>query len=838
MKTMKHFSLFLVLVVLTVSVFSVCAFADASGTDGSLDWSVSGGTLSITGNGMMDNYTLELLPEWYAHKDSITSVTIGADVKSIGSYAFYGLTGLNSITVSGNITSVGYGAFEGTNLVTNGYVQIGSNYVLVKADKSITSFSFNANTVAIAEGAFENCTSLTSISIPETVVSIGDEAFKGCTSLSEITFAVTPDYLGVSAFDGCSLTTTEENGALYIADKKILLSVVSDDVDTIVINENTEVIAPLAFDNCKNLTNIVLPNKIKYIGNAAFYGCSSLYSVTLPDSIVAVGDLAFANCTALTTVDLKEIVAIGNGAFKGTLLKEVVIPATVESLGYNAFRDCTSLETVGIANGVKSIGYKTFEGCTALVNVYLPDSLVSVGDYAFMNCSAMKNINLPTTIREVGFGAFASCSALEKITLPFVDENTYIGYAFGAVNAENNAKAVPASLNTVLASGVTSGVDFGNVIYDSAISDTLTAAISNADLQMGEMIDLSTITATLGSIDTVGLVRLDSNPVVAPAAQTTVKVYVGSHVDEITVSYTDNIRFTDYNLLLEGNIGVKLYVQLTPYAVSNISDLKATVDFKDKQDETAELVNAGKADNPYLYYIKYNIAAKEMLESITFTVTTPDAEITETVTVKGYVDDINGSDSYKDSAALINAMYDFGEYARKYFTGEDIAPKFDVTTATVTISDSVKAVKSGSVDGIQIYSSSLLFESNTSIRHYFKLTGDKAISDYTFTLDDGTVLDAEQKGDYYYVEVSDIPSHKLDKIRMVTVSDGTSDANYFYSPLTYAKIVIDRNLASDADLVNALKAFYLYFSESKAYYDFKNKVEVTPGENEAPGQIW
>ena len=229
-----------------------------------------------------------------------------------------------------------------------------------------------------------------------------------------------------------------------------------------------------------------------------------------------------------------------------------------------------------------------------------------------------------------------------------------------------------------------------------------------------------------------------------------------------------------------------------------------------------------------------------MLQDIVFTVVTPTETLSETITVKGYVDAINENPAeYADALDLINAMYDFGEYARKYFdSAAEIDPKIDVTTVDVAISDVVKAVKSGSVEGIQIYSSSLLFESNTTIRHYFKLTGNKAIDEFTFTLDDGTVLEATPKGNYYYVEVADISSHNLDKIRMVTVSDGVNEANFLYGPMTYAKIVIDRNLAVDADLVNALKAFYLYYSESKDYFDLMNKIEVTPGENEAPGKPW
>ena len=50
-----------------------------------------------------------------------------------------------------------------------------------------------------------------------------------------------------------------------------------------------------AFENCKNLRDIKLPDGLTYIGKRCFYG-SGLESVTIPPSVRAIGPYAFCEC--------------------------------------------------------------------------------------------------------------------------------------------------------------------------------------------------------------------------------------------------------------------------------------------------------------------------------------------------------------------------------------------------------------------------------------------------------------------------------------------------------------------------------------------------------------
>lgn len=52
-----------------------------------------------------------------------------------------------------------------------------------------------------------------------------------------------------------------------------------------------------AFQNCKNLKKIVLPDKLEYVGQYCFWG-SELQKVWIPKAEMEVGEEAFGGCPA------------------------------------------------------------------------------------------------------------------------------------------------------------------------------------------------------------------------------------------------------------------------------------------------------------------------------------------------------------------------------------------------------------------------------------------------------------------------------------------------------------------------------------------------------------
>ena len=217
-------------------------------------------------------------------------------------------------------------------------------------------------------------------------------------------------------------------------------------------NKPVTKIANKAFNECKNLKKVTIPDSVTSIGNSAFNSCSSLTSVTIGNGVTSIGGVAFSGCTSLTSITIgNSVTSIGNSAFSGcTSLTSATIGNSVTSIGEYAFRSCTSLTSVTIPDSVTSIGNFAFEGCTSLNAVYItdiaawcnikfnnnsfrtynlylngelvtklviPDSVTSIGEYAFAGCSSLTSITIGNSVTSIGNYAFSGCSSLTSITI-------------------------------------------------------------------------------------------------------------------------------------------------------------------------------------------------------------------------------------------------------------------------------------------------------------------------------------------------------------------------------------------------------------------------------------
>lgn len=106
--------------------------------------------------------------------------------------------------------------------------------------------------------------------------------------------------------------------------------------------------------------------EVKAIYNNAFNRCRQLRSVTLPDTIESIGDSAFYICKQL---------------------KKINMPQNLKTIENSAFNYCQSLEAVRLPDGLTSIGRRAFYDCRKLTRVFVPSTVEYIGDEAFGNCS-------------------------------------------------------------------------------------------------------------------------------------------------------------------------------------------------------------------------------------------------------------------------------------------------------------------------------------------------------------------------------------------------------------------------------------------------------------------
>ena len=204
-----------------------------------------------------------------------------------------------------------------------------------------------------------------------------------------------------------------------------------------------------------------------------------------------------------------------------------------------------------------------------------------------------------------------------------------------------------------------------------------------------------------------------------------------------------------------------------------------------------------------LYVFTYNVAAKDMDESINFTV---NDKIDVTVSVSKYLDELSETDN-ESLKNLAESMSAYGDAAKAFFSNGTVAEQ------TITDDLSVYDFTVAMPEGISYYGSSLILESETTIRHYFKLEEGQNIANFAFTVDGESVEPVAKQG-YYYIDIQNISAEMLGTAFSVSVNGEDVITNY--SALSYVNKVLDSD-STDDNLKNLVKALYIYNQNALAY---------------------
>lgn len=409
---------------------------------------------------------------------SVMSVTSSADISPDGIFT-YEVIG-NEVTITGYTA----GTLDGT----------------LEIPATITGLPVTA----IEDYAFNGC-DITALKVPTGVKRIGKSAFNYCSKLETIQLPNSVNRIGSSAFDNTKWYSNQSYTYVYAG--KVLYKCKNNSITGIstlsgnALNSDTVGIADGAFRDFDQLTTVHLPENIEVIGTGAFEECVKLAYVSLPKKLTFIGDHAFYNCEKLENIkcnfsddltQMSNLSTIEAYAFdetkwlsdqpdgsiyfakvlyryknsnpmailvktgtKGiadrairncTNLMSVSIPASVDYIGTEVFDGCSKLGTIAvdvnngtyyssggciieketgkllygtksatIPSGVKIIGDSAFYGRTQLESIEIPAGVTVIEDYAFGACSGLKTVGIPSSVTKIGYSVFSDGTAINKV---------------------------------------------------------------------------------------------------------------------------------------------------------------------------------------------------------------------------------------------------------------------------------------------------------------------------------------------------------------------------------------------------------------------------------------
>ena len=282
-------------------------------------------------------------------------------------------------------------------------------------------------------------------------------------------------------------------------------------------------------------------------------------------------------------------------------------------------------------------------------------------------------------------------------------------------------------------------------------------------------------------------------------------------------------NFTAFNLVLNGVIEFNVYIKLeddlkndpNAYILFTLPDGRAT---------KKQYVKDAKYQEGYGYTFTCGIYSREITKKVSFQVFNGKGigGVKRYKSVKDYTDVSLNSDREQSIKArpLVKSLLNYGGYSQYFFNYnlDDMAYKNvkdeliqSMNEVTVDQLSEYKVISSGGQSGVSKLGLSLILDSATSLRYYFKIDSSIDLSNLDIKIDD---KDCELMKDSngYYLEVPSIPSNKLDKVHTLKLGGITikcSALSYVYSSL--------KNATNQKSMM-ASKALYLYWKESKAYF--------------------
>ena len=371
----------------------------------------------ITGVEYANINLIESIGEAAFAGSSIIELTLPAKLTSISPYTFSEATSLKNITIPKSVTSIGEYAFNKCTGLTD---------IIFDEESSLDT---------IGAYAFKMCTKVQSFDLPYKVKQINESAF---SSFPLTTFNL-PDlitYIGPLAFANSNIESLSFGQIDQLVTLKSRCFANMKELTSLTIPNSVQFIEADVANNCPNLKEVVIGEKVTNIADQAFHNLASLETVYLNNSNVDnLTAYTFYECPKLKYFEVNESNFIfDNGILFNSQLTELIlylkiynlvnitIPPDVTTISHYAFSDCSSIRSVCFEgeSKIRDIKLGAFQNCKSLKQVNFPSSLTTIAQTAFQNCDLEIIYLLYTNVQTIAGNTFSGNKRVKQIILPTV----------------------------------------------------------------------------------------------------------------------------------------------------------------------------------------------------------------------------------------------------------------------------------------------------------------------------------------------------------------------------------------------------------------------------------
>lgn len=382
---------------------------------------------------------------FFEENTHVTTVNLGKNVTTIGSYAFSACDKLATFnfakdfdiddksTENTTLTSIGAYAFANCTSL-QGYTC---------HDEFLDGIVLPNNITEIGNHAFYNCSHITHIRLPEIIDTIGDSCFEGCERLM-YGFDEHFMYRNAQAYETDNWIAHSENAIRVPRSIRIIGKAAFKNCFRLQDDGETSTLYPMIF--VEDARDAETPEQVKALSakleqyddsvfeNCGIYTKTGIYSRQIRIDF----DLGFAQDPG--------VIRFGDNCFKDAYMNNFVVRnENLHYVGDYAFYQCRPNfpeNAVKICHNVESIGDYAFYNWTTCAGVYFegtnPETdtgeehiphLKSIGKSAFrgMNNAGFTDLIIPYTVETIGEYAFYGCNKVETLTFQDTYDGEYKG---------------------------------------------------------------------------------------------------------------------------------------------------------------------------------------------------------------------------------------------------------------------------------------------------------------------------------------------------------------------------------------------------------------------------